>query len=126
MTTEPPLNDSNSSREDRFVSHALVEVRKYKLLPFFCDSAVLLDISLAGFKLEFTSEVVAKPGCQYWLTIPLSPLGIYSPSKLTCRAEVRWFDEQRHRIGGVFIDLSKSERMIIEQVITSLKAKGAL
>jgi hypothetical protein len=128
MTTEPPIDgqDSNLKRDDRFTSHALVEVRKFKLLPFFCNSAVLLDISLAGFKLEFTSEIVAKPGDQYWLHIPLSPLGIYSPSRLICRAEVRWFDEQRFRIGGVFVSLSKNDRMIVEQVISSLKAKGAI
>jgi hypothetical protein len=102
----------------------LVEVRRFKHFPFFADSAVLLDLSMAGFKLEFTGEVEAKPGMQYWLNIPLRPLGIYSPAKLLCKAECRWFDQNRFRIGGVFVSLSKSDRHILEQVLDSLKERG--
>lgn len=113
-------------RPARFTSHALAEVRKFKYLPFLCHSAVLLDISLGGFKLEFTGEVNATPGSQYWLSIPLSPLGIYAPSRLMCRAEVRWFDARRHRIGGVFMEITKKDQLIIEQIIDSLRKRGAL
>ena len=80
MASEPmAAQDSQKQRAHRYISHALVEVRRFKLLPFFCDSAVLLDISASGFKLEFTGEVKVSPGNQYWLNIPLSPLGIYAP-----------------------------------------------
>lgn len=118
-----PAKQTTIQREPRLTSHALVEVRRYRYLPFLAHSAVLLDISLAGFKLEFTGEVKAKPGNQYWLNIPLRPLGIYSPDRLNCKVECRWFDEKRFRIGGVFMSLSKTERLIVEQVLETLKQK---
>mgnify|MGYP003684323555 CR=1 FL=1 len=120
------LEDQNSDRAQRFVSHALVEVRRFKTLPFFCDSAVLLDISTGGFKLEFTGEVTIIPGNQYWLNIPLSPLGIYAPKRLSCRIECRWFDDSRFRIGGTFTELTKTDQLLIEQIVASLKSRGQL
>ena len=119
-------NEPGKPRAQRYVSHALVEVRKVKWLPIFCHSAVLLDISVAGFKLEFTSEVQVSPGNQYWLNIPLSPLGIYAPKRIISKCECRWFDDTRYRIGGVFMDLNKTEYMLIEQVISSLRSRGQL
>lgn len=113
-------------RQERFVSHALVEVRSYRFLPFGCHSAVLLDISLSGFKLEFTGEVNASPGKQYWLCIPLAPLGIFAPKRLMCKVECRWFDEKRYRIGGVFMDLTKTDQLLVEQTIESLKQHGQI
>lgn len=126
MVEELPPDVGFDRRPARFTSHALVEVRRFKHLPFFCHSAVLLDISLAGFKLEFTGEVNVRPGAQYWLDIPLRPLGIYSPTRVSCKAEVRWFDDGRYRIGGVFVSLTKTDKMVIEQVLEVLKNKGAL
>ncbi len=126
MNTGAPNLETFNNRPTRVTSHALVEVRKFKSLPFFCHSAVLLDISTGGFKLEFTGEVRSKPGSQYWLNVPLQPLGIYSPAYLMCKCEVRWFDDQRFRIGGVFMNATKTDRMIIEQVVDVLKNKGAL
>lgn len=119
-------SSSSNDRAQRYISHALVDVRKFKTLPFFVESAVLLDISTGGFKLEFTGEVRVQPGNQYWLSIPLSPLGIYSPKKLVCRCECRWFDSARFRIGGTFSNLSKTDQMLIEQIVASLKSRGQL
>lgn len=115
-----------AERQKRYVSHALVEVRKYKILPFFCQSAVLLDLSLGGFKLEFTAEVQVTPGNRYWLNVPLSPLGIYSPKRLLTQCECRWFDDNRYRIGGVFLGLSKTEQMLIEQIVATLRSRSSL
>jgi hypothetical protein len=112
-------------RPDRFTSHALVEIRKFKNFPFFCHSGVLLDLSLAGFKLEFTGEEVAQAGDRYWLCIPLGPLGILGPSRLLCRIEVRWYDPKRRRIGGVFMELDRLQQTIIEQVVESLRERKA-
>lgn len=114
----------NRQRPDRFISHALIEVRRFKNLPFFCNSGVLLDLSLAGFKLEFTGEVEARAGDRFWLSIPLSPLGIVGPSRLICRIEVRWYDSKRRRIGGVFMELNRLQQTIIEQVIESLRDRS--
>jgi hypothetical protein len=127
MTAAERKDDKHAAdRPQRFTSHALVELRKFKHLPFFVYSAVLLDVSLGGFKIEFTSEVMTKPGDQYWFNIPLTPLGIYAPTRLLCKGEVRWFDDKRYRVGGVFMHLSKVERLIIEQVVDTLKQRGAI
>ncbi len=112
------------NRAVRFTSHALVEIRRFRFLPFQCYSGVLLDISTGGFKLEFTGEIHVKPGAQYWLSIPLAPLGILAPKRIVCQVECRWFDSKRYRIGGVFMKLTRTEQLIIEQVIETLRTKG--
>jgi hypothetical protein len=125
---EPPqtsLAARRPDRESRFSSHAVVELRRFKRLPFGIHSGVLLDISLSGFKVEFTGEIVARAGEQFWLNVPLAPLGIYAPARLLCRGECRWFDAKRFRVGGVFTQLTKPERHIVEQVIETLKKRGA-
>lgn len=129
MESTPPKLDPEETpedevpRADRYISHALVEVRKFRSLPFFCHSAVLLDISTSGFKLEFTGEIKVEPGARYWLNIPLSPLGIFAPKRLLVKCECRWFDDHRFRIGGVFIDITKTDGIIIEQVVETLQTK---
>ena len=87
-------------------------------------SVILQDADFREELLTFTGESTVKPGTQYWLSIPLRPLGIYSPERLVCLAECRWFDSQRYRIGGVFMSLTKTERLIIEQVLDALKERG--
>jgi hypothetical protein len=129
--TEAHVSESGDSktsvtREDRYPSHALVELRRHKLLPFNVHSAVLLDISISGWKAEFTGDVQAKAGDQFWLNIPLTPLGIFAPARLMCRGECRWFDSKRFRVGGVFTQLAKTDRHILEQVIETLRQRGAL
>lgn len=113
-------------RTQRFESHALIEVRRFKHLPFAVHSAVLLDISLGGFKFEFTGEVTKHPGEQFWIHIPLVPLGISIPSRFVSRGECRWFDGKRFRVGGIFTDLSRTEQIIVEQIIETLQERGAI
>lgn len=128
-TEGPDATDAGENpkkRQRRYVSHALVEVRKFRQLPIFCYSAVLLDMSLSGFKLEFTGEVRTTPGKRYWLYIPLAPLGITAPKKMLCLCECRWFDESRFRIGGVFIGLNKTDHLLIEQIVAGLKERGQI
>lgn len=110
-------------RKERYISHALVEIRKVRWLPLGVQSAILLDISLDGFKVEFTYEYYAKVGEKYWITIPLAPLGIYSPSHLTCQTQCLWFDHKKYRIGGIFIKLDRTQNLIVEEIINSLKIK---
>lgn len=109
---------------ERFMSHAIVEVRRFKNLPFFIKSAVLLDISLGGYKLEFTDEVILEQGKRFWVNIPLGPLGIFSPNRITCQAECVWFDKQRYRAGGYFVSLSDFDKQIIRHVVDLLENKG--
>jgi hypothetical protein len=119
---EPDLQ----TRPIRYASHTLVEVRRFKHLPFGINSAVLLDISLGGFKFEFTSETRSKPGQQFWISVPLAPMGIYAPSRLLLRGECRWFDAKNFRIGGVFTNIPKTDKLILEQVVETLKQRGVL
>lgn len=115
-------NQPEPDRPKRFISHALVEVRRFKRLPLFINSGILLDMSSAGFKIEFTSiDPKVKRGDSLWLHIPLSPLGIRGPGNLSCKIEVRWFDQGSARMGGVFIDLDKVALLTIEQIISRLK-----
>lgn len=123
-TTKDPSD--HIIRAVRFAAHALVEVRRFKFIPVGVSSAVLLDINLGGFKFEFTSEVRMKVGKPFWINIPLAPLGIYAPSRLLIKGECRWFDPKKYRIGGVFMGLSKTDQLILEQVIETLRQKGVL
>lgn len=120
------IQESPSQRADRFTSHALVEIRKFKMFPLFVKSAVLLDISSTGFKAEFTGENHARPGERIWLNVPLTPLGIYSPSRLLIRGEIKWFDGAKFRFGGIFSGLGKDDANILQQVIESLRKRGFL
>jgi hypothetical protein len=56
--TDNEKRNEDVGRPERFISHALVEVRKYKLFPFFIQSGILLDMSTAGFKAEYTGNNV--------------------------------------------------------------------
>ncbi|MBC7660196.1 MAG: PilZ domain-containing protein [Chitinophagaceae bacterium] len=114
------------NRPKRFLSHTLVELRQFKRLPFLCHSAVVLDISSGGFKLEFTGETISTPGRRYWLHIPLIPLGISSPTSFSCLCECRWFDDKRYRMGGSFVDLKPDDEKLIEKVMASIKTRGQL
>ena len=120
------MNKTIINRADRYISHALVELKKYKNLPFGAHSAILLDISLSGFKIEFTGDTKVKPGEFYWLQIPLAPLGIMAPSKFECKTEVKWFDENKFRVGGTFNKLKESEKVIIDQIFEQLRSKGVV
>ncbi|RZA17220.1 MAG: PilZ domain-containing protein [Proteobacteria bacterium] len=123
QNTDDPVQQN---RAKRFLSHTLVELRQFKHLPFFCYSAVVLDISSGGFKLEFTGETVSVPGKRYWLHIPLMPLGISSPSSFSCLCECRWFDPKRFRMGGSFVNPTADDIKLIEKVMASIKTRGQL
>lgn len=123
MNQSKTSSNAQSPRQERFVSHALVEVRKFRDLPFFCYSAVLLDVSLSGYKLEFTSEMNVKVGDTFWLNIPLSPLGIAAPKRLACKAECKWFDPKKFRMGGTFINLERNQELVLSQVVEVLQDK---
>lgn len=114
------------ARQERVRSHTFVELRRFKHLPIFCHSAVLLDVSLGGFKIEFTGEVKIQPGQKYWMMIPLGPIGIPSPSRIYCLGECRWFDDTRFRMGGIFLNLGREEITAIEKIVTALKKRSQI
>jgi hypothetical protein len=125
MVSPQAANISNapSDRPLRYTSHALVDCRRFRAFPFFAHSAVLLDISDQGFKIEFTGEVKVNPGERFWLKIPLGPLGIQEPCYLTLRGEVRWYDARLCRTGGVFLNVTPDESKTISKVVSNLHSK---
>ena len=104
-------------RHPRFQSHALIDVRTYWWNPFKVASAVLLDLSVQGFKIEFVNPVKLHAGQRVFVSIPLSPFHILSPARLKLVVELKWFDAQSLRAGGVFDTLRDVERHIVEKVI---------
>lgn len=113
-----------SSRPERVISHALVEIRRYKWWPLGVHSAVLLDLSAQGFKLEFTGKVSCKMNDSFWMQIPLSPFGISGPGDVTLKIIVKWFDESKMRIGGVFEMVEPSQSAFLEKIIEKVKAQS--
>lgn len=116
---------SDTNRPERFISHALVEVKPFKYLPFFVQSGILLDMSTAGFKAELTStNANFKSGDVLWMHIPMSPLGLRGIKDLVCKIEIRWFDQATQRLGGIFIDLEPLSQMLVEQIVARLRENG--
>jgi len=124
MTTEQS-SKPEKPRPERFVSHALVEVRRFKTLPFFVQSGILLDMSTAGIKVEFTSNNVSlKAGDLRWLHIPMAPLGLRGMKDLICQVDIRWFDRASARMGGVFTQMDPVSQMLVEQIVQRLRESG--
>lgn len=108
-------------RPTRVVSYFLVNIKKYRYLPFFSScSAVLLDISFSGLKLNIEGNYKLVAGQQFWLSIPLAPVGISSPSKLVLRCECKWYDASKMRAGCVFVNPTQKEEQLIDNIITNL------
>ncbi len=123
MADKEQTNDQ-IDRRTRYTSHALIEIRKWRFWPFGVTSGVLLDMSVDGFKLEFTSEYTCKTLDRLWITLPLGPLGIIAPMRLSLPVEVRWFDSRRFRIGGVYLGLTSDQKVVVQKVVKSLKERG--
>jgi hypothetical protein len=113
------------SRVPRYVSHALVDIGPQWWNPFLNRTAVLLDLSTQGFKIEFTSRLNVKPGGKIRMEIPLEPFQVMTPKVLKLRAILKWCDPNRLRAGGVFLKLSDFETHIIDKVITHLELGNA-
>lgn len=107
-------------RPDRFFSHAVVEVRRSRWLPFFFHSGILLDLSEAGFKAEIMGSFKIRPQDQLWLRLPLVGFGIRDLDKMDLQVEIKWIDEPNARIGGVFLALDADQKAVIAQVLATL------
>jgi len=111
-------------RQERVMSHALVELRRTKWWPLGVQSAVLLDVSSGGFKIEFTGKASCVVGDTYWMQIPLAPFNISSPQAITVKVLVKWFDPEKMRLGGVFDSPQKSSELYLEQIIDRVKEQA--
>ena len=114
----------NQRRDPRWQSHALIELRKYRCLPFGVRSASLLDLSSTGLRIELADEREIHVGQRFWVSIPLSPLGVESRKPLLCRIECKWFLPERYRLGGVFIGLSDEDRTVLLNLLEHVRNRS--
>lgn len=112
-------------RAKRIESHALVDVKMSSWNPLSVASAVLLDLSWQGFKLEFVNSVKIKPGTNLTMNIPLSSFGILAPAKLKLKIQVKWYDARMLRAGGIFEPESHEQDYLIQKIIDVLTLRGA-
>jgi hypothetical protein len=113
-------------RATRFESHALVDVRLQAWNPFSVESAVLLDLSNQGYKMEFVNPIKnIRPGTTLYMFIPLAPFGILAPTRLKLKIIVKWFDAREYRAGGVFIAPTSEQIHILDKVLHFLTQKRA-
>jgi hypothetical protein len=114
------MDEQLVARAPRFPSHALIDLRTNRWNPFSKRSAVLLDMSVSGFKIQLVDKAVLKMNSMCYLDVPLEPFGILSGQRLVVRAQVKWFDPEGLRAGGVFVGTSDNERLLIERVIAAV------
>lgn len=103
------------NRAPRFESHALVEI-KTGWMPFSHASAVLLDLSLGGFKIEFVNPVKIKTNVPMTMSIPLAPFQILSPAKLKTKIVIKWYDPKQLRAGGIFENIG-NDHYLFERIL---------
>ncbi len=120
--------DSAGLRKNpRYESHALVEVRTSRWNPFAIESAVLIDLSWDGFKIEFVNPMKSiPPKTRLRFSIPLAPFEISHPRILKLNADVRWFDPRNFRCGGVFHHGDSDETFLLSKVIDYVARKKAI
>jgi len=115
--------DTNLGRLARVTSHALVDVKTNRWNPFSKLSAVLLDVTLMGFKIEFIENVSISKNSELSFIIPLAPFEINEHTTLKLRGHVKWFDPESMRAGGVFVAPGAREEQTLNQIIAFLRAK---
>jgi hypothetical protein len=57
------------------------------------------------------------------MTIPLSPFEISGPSDILLRITVKWFDDSKMRMGGVFELAEPQQVAFLGQIIEKVKAQ---
>lgn len=112
-------------RAKRIESHALIDIKTSVWNPLSVASAVLLDLSWQGFKIEFVNPVKIKPGSKLTMTIPLSSFGILAPAKLKLKIQVKWYDPRMLRAGGIFEPESHEQDYLIQKIIDVLTLRGS-
>lgn len=112
-------------RAKRIESHALVDVKMSTWNPLSVSSAVLLDLSWQGFKIEFVNPVKIKPGARLSMSVPLASFGILAPARLKLKIQVKWYDARMLRAGGIFEPESHEQDYLIQKIIDVLTIRGA-
>lgn len=118
-----PAEREPVQRSQRLSSHALVDIKTNRWNPFSRRSAVLLDLSETGFKVEFTSNVNVAIDALLHFRLPLSPFGIFKPAELRLIGKVVWFDATTMRAGGTFQTPQPLMQQALGQLIAALQKK---
>lgn len=118
-----PVVRKHVNRAERLSSHALVDIKTNRWNPFSRRSAVLLDLSSSGFKVEFTSSVNLAIQAPLYFRLPLFPFGICKPAELRLVGKVLWFDANTMRAGGTFQAVGPQMEHAVRQVIAALEKK---
>ena len=108
---------ATKERSERVMSHALVELRRSNWWPFGVKSAVLLDLSQTGFKIELTGPADIELESVLLLTIPLRPFGVASPPSIQISVQVKWFQNTKQRLGGTFVNVNPSDKLFLDTII---------
>lgn len=116
-----PSQPNQTDRSERVMSHALVELRSHSWWPFGIKSAVLLDLSATGFKIELTGPANIALESIHLLTIPLSPFGLAAPSYIQTKVKIKWFQKEKMRIGGTFESVRPSDTIYLDRIIAYVK-----
>lgn len=124
LQQSPPIQRP-TERAERVISHALVELRRNRWWPFGVRSAVLLDVSEGGFKIEFTGNTKCVTGEKLLMEIPLGPFGILAPRSLLMNVQIMWFDDARMRCGGIFVNTNPTTVLFIQKIIEASKGLSA-
>lgn len=117
--------ESIIKRAKRVESHALVDIKLSSWNPFSTTSAVLLDLSWQGFKIEFVNQVKVKPGSKLSMSVPLASFGILAPARLKLKIQVKWFDGRMLRAGGIFEPENHEQDYLIQKIIDVLTLRGS-
>ena len=115
-----------SRHNQRLLSHTIIDVRPFRSLPLFTQSSHLLDISNGGVLLEFITVPRITEGKKYWMIGHLTPLGINDVHQLQCYLQCRWVDDNKCRVGGLFVDLDEQNRRIVELVLQRIREKSQI
>jgi hypothetical protein len=111
-------------RSRRLSSHALVDIKTNRWNPFSRHSAVLLDLSSVGFKVEFINTINLAKGTTLFFRLPLAPFKIDTPTNLRLTGTVVWFDARTMRAGGTFSPPKPQMEQALQKVIERLQASS--
>lgn len=120
MSDHPPA-ESRKERLMRTPSFNILDVRTNFWNPFSKHSAVLLDLTEQGFKIEFIEAVIIEPQAHVSLHIPLSPFRIPERTTLKLKAVVKWFERASMRAGGEFLALQPAHIETLKRMIAFLR-----
>ena len=105
---------------ERLRSSMEIRVRCPSWNPFSAKQALLLDLSLGGFGLEFCQKTRLQVGANVLLLLSPWSFGLAGSSTLSLGAQVVWFDERACRCGGRLLLESGEKRVRLQEALDQL------